>query len=84
VLAEEENEELIAGHQEIVTNENLQELIKSYTEDEQKRQQLGICMNLLVSQAAKHFNDLISDYDPCTERCLRITRGVMVVMKPYH
>jgi hypothetical protein len=36
-----------------------------------------------VFQAKKDLNDLISDYNPSMKRSLKITRGIMHVLKPY-
>jgi hypothetical protein len=84
----EEIEELIECHRETLTNEQLKELIRSSTEDEDDdEQEEPATWNLhkfaSVFQAAKHLNDLISDYDPSVERSLKITRGITDVLKQY-
>jgi hypothetical protein len=87
-ILEEEIEELIECHRETLTNEELQELIRSSTEDkEDDEQEEPATWNLHkfaeVFQAAKHPNDLISAYDPSMERSLKMTRGITDVLKPY-
>jgi hypothetical protein len=70
-----------------LTNEELQELIRSSTEDEEDddKQEEPATWNLHkfaeVFQAANHLNDLISDYDPSMERSLKITHGITDVLK---
>jgi hypothetical protein len=70
-----------------LTNEELQELIRSSTEDEDDEHEEPATWNLNkfaeVFQAAKHLNDLISDNDPSMKRNLKITRGITDVLKPY-
>lgn len=72
-ILEEETEELIESQRETLTNEELEELIKSSTEDEDddNKQEEPASWNLHkfaeVFQAAQHLNDLISEYDPSME-----------------
>jgi hypothetical protein len=72
-----------------MTNKELQEPIRSSTEDEEDddEEEEPATWNLHkfaeVLQAAKHLNDLISDYDTSMEHSLKITRGKMDVLKPY-
>ncbi|KAH1185710.1 hypothetical protein KIL84_018459 [Mauremys mutica] len=82
-ILEEEIEELIENHRETLTNKELEELIKSSTEDEDDdddQEEKPASWNLHkfaeVFQAAKHLNDLISEYDPSVERSLKITRSI--------
>jgi hypothetical protein len=81
-IPEEEMEELIECHRETSTNEELQELIRSSTEDEEAAN-WNLHKFAKVFQAAKHLNDLISDYDPFMERSLKITRDITDALKPY-
>ncbi|XP_044851162.1 protein POF1B-like [Mauremys mutica] len=66
-ILEEEIEKLIQGHRETLTNKELEELIKSSTEDEDDEQEEPATWNLHkfpeVFQAVKH---LISECDPVT------------------
>ncbi|KAG6933523.1 tigger transposable element derived 1, partial [Chelydra serpentina] len=88
-ILKEEIEELIEGHRETLTNEELQELIKSSAEDEDddNEQEEPATWTLHkfseVFQAAKHLNDLISDYDPSMEQSLKITRSITGDLRPY-
>ncbi|KAG6925307.1 hypothetical protein G0U57_014821, partial [Chelydra serpentina] len=88
-ILEEEIEELIEGHRETLTNKELEELIKSSTEDEdddneQEEPATWTLQKLSeVFQAAKHFNDLISEYDPSMERSLKLTRSITGDLRPY-
>ncbi|KYO34375.1 hypothetical protein Y1Q_0007644 [Alligator mississippiensis] len=87
-ILEEEIEELIEGHREILTNKELEEPIKLSTEDDDDdKQEKPASWNLHkfveVLQAAKHLNDLISEYDPSMEQSLKITRSIMDDLRPY-
>ncbi|KAG6932687.1 hypothetical protein G0U57_020704 [Chelydra serpentina] len=88
-ILEEEIEELIEGHREKLTNEELEELIKSSTEDEDddNEQEEPATWTLHtfseVFQAAKHLNDLISDYDSSMERSLKITCSITGDLRQY-
>ncbi|XP_060129836.1 tigger transposable element-derived protein 1-like [Zootoca vivipara] len=88
-LIEEEVEELIDGHGGALTNEELEELLRSCTEDEEEEdeQDEPASWNLhkfaQVFQAAKHLNDLIAEFDPSMERSLKITQGITDSLKPY-
>ncbi|KAG6934568.1 hypothetical protein G0U57_016860, partial [Chelydra serpentina] len=73
---------------ETLTNEVLEELIKSSTEDEDDDEQEEPATWTLhkfseVFQAAKHLNDLIYDYDPSMERSLKITLSITGDLRPY-
>ncbi|KAH1170439.1 hypothetical protein KIL84_001424 [Mauremys mutica] len=88
-ILEEETEELIKSHRKTLTNEELEELIKSSTEDEddddEKEEPASWNHHTFaeVFQAAKHLNDLISEYDPSMERSLKITRSFTDDLRPY-
>ncbi|CAM5078512.1 unnamed protein product [Natator depressus] len=88
-ILEEEIEELIESHRETLTNEELEELIKSSTEDEDvdDEQEEPASWNLHkfaeVFQAAKHLNDLISEYNPPMEQSLKITCSITDHLRPY-
>ncbi|XP_065437716.1 uncharacterized protein LOC101931329 isoform X2 [Chrysemys picta bellii] len=88
-ILEEEIEELIESHRETLTNEELEELIKSSTEgeDDDDEQEEPASWNLHkfaeVFQAVKHLNDLISESNPSMERSLKITRSITDDLRPY-
>nr|XP_048717446.1 tigger transposable element-derived protein 1-like [Caretta caretta] len=91
-ILEEEIEELTESHRETLTNKELEELIKSSTEDEDDdddddEQEEPASWNLHkfaeVFQAEKHLNDLISEYDPSMERSLKITRSITDDLRLY-
>ncbi|CAM5144931.1 unnamed protein product [Natator depressus] len=88
-ILEEEIEELIESHRETLTNKELEELIKSSTEDKDvdDEQEEPASWNphkfAEVFQAAKHLNGLISEYDPSMERSLKITRSITDDLRPY-
>ncbi|XP_065265437.1 tigger transposable element-derived protein 1-like [Emys orbicularis] len=83
------HEAYILTDTETLTNKELEELIKSSTEDEDddNKQEEAANWNLHkfaeVFQAAKHLNDLISEYDPSKEQSLKITCSITDDLKPY-
>ncbi|XP_034963264.1 tigger transposable element-derived protein 1-like isoform X1 [Zootoca vivipara] len=85
-ILEEEIEELIEGHRGMSASEEPEDLIKSEEEDDDEQEEPA-SWNLPkfaeVFQAAKHLNDLISEYDPSLEQSLKITRGIAEALRPY-
>jgi hypothetical protein len=88
-ILEEEIEQLTDDYRETLTNEELQELRRSSTEDEAddyEQKEPGI-WNMHefaeVFQTAKNFNYLISDCDHFIKRSIKITHSITDVLKLY-
>nr|XP_044609836.1 tigger transposable element-derived protein 1-like [Equus asinus] len=79
----EEVEEHIEGHQELLTNEKLKEIVDSSTEEEKDEEETEAetAMWTLpkfaeVFQIAQTLKDKIMEYDPRTERRIKVTRMI--------
>lgn len=90
-MQEDDVEELIESHRETLTDEDLEELVKSTEEEEQETQDDENPTDLpiwtlekfaTVFSKVQELKDLILEYDPAIEDALRYSRGITAVLQP--
>lgn len=80
--------EAVEGHREVLTNEELEELVKSSTEDDEEAETEEEPATWTLQKLAEVFRiaqtlkDKIMEYDPWMERSIKVTRMITEGLQP--
>lgn len=83
----EKVEEQIEGHREVLTNEELEELVKSSTEEDEEETEVEPAKWTFqkldeVFQIAQTLKDKVMEYDPWLERSINVTHMITEGLQP--
>jgi hypothetical protein len=85
-MIDEQVEEHIEGHQEVMTNEELEDLVKSSTEEEEETEVEPATWTLekfgKVLRMAQNLNERIMDYDLMMKHSMKSTHMITEALQP--